>query len=110
MPVVKVKLGLAYPIEGDSHGAMINRTAVKKKGGGKYYSTRYKSGPQRGSGPPRYQQSTEALGPQGCTECLQDVSLWCPSPFGSILGVTMSIMHACGLAKNCAMIFLLDSI
>ena len=45
MPVVK--LGLAYPIAGDSHGAMINRTAVKKKGagggggggGGKYYST-----------------------------------------------------------------------
>ena len=46
------------------------------------------------------QQSTEALGPQGWTEYLQDVSLWCPSPFGSILGVTMSIMHACGHSQE----------
>ena len=26
--------------------------------------------------------------------------LWCPSPFGSILGVTMSIMHACGHSQE----------
>ena len=99
-------------------------TAVKKKwwgggggGGGEvpFWPDRYerprvlyvstfgldtKSGPQRGSGRPRYQQLTEALGPQGWTECLQDVSLWCPSPFGSILGVTMSIMHACGHSQE----------
>ena len=48
MPVVK--LGLAsykwqslfvqWPIEGDSHGALINRTAIKKRGGrgGEYLS------------------------------------------------------------------------
>ena len=41
--------------------------------------------------------ASEALGPQGCTECLQDVSLWCPSPFGS---ATMSIMHACGHSQE----------
>ncbi|KAL5517799.1 hypothetical protein EMCRGX_G003419 [Ephydatia muelleri] len=33
--------------------------------------------------------ASEALGPQGWTECLQDVSLWRPSPFGSILGGTL---------------------
>ena len=41
--------------------------------------------------------SNEALRPQGWTECLQNVSLWCPSPFGS---VTMSIMHACGHSQE----------
>ena len=80
-----------WPIEGDSHGALIDRTAVKKKGGGgevhvPFWPDRYEtprvlyvstfgldtmSGPQQGSGRPRYQQSTEALGPQGWTECLQ---------------------------------------
>ncbi|KAL5489667.1 hypothetical protein EMCRGX_G018785 [Ephydatia muelleri] len=33
--------------------------------------------------------ASEALGPQGWTECLQDVSLRRPSPFGSILGGTL---------------------
>ena len=86
-----VKLGLAsykwqslfalWPIDGDSHGALINRTAVKKKRGGvgcevPFWPDRYetpgvlyvstfgldtKNGPQRGSGRPRYQQSTSGL-------------------------------------------------
>ena len=42
----------------------------------------------------------QPFGPQSWTECLQDVSLWCPSPFGSVLGVTMSIMHACGHSQE----------
>ena len=31
---VTVRVVSECPIEGDSHGALINRTAVKKKGGG----------------------------------------------------------------------------